>query len=36
MFKNRPGLDASYFRNVNTGGIIPLDISPTTGVNKPL
>ena len=34
MFKNRLGLDASYFRNVNTGGIIPLDISPTTGAQQ--
>ena len=34
MFKNRLGLDASYFRNVNTGGIIPLDISPATGAQQ--
>jgi len=34
MFKNRLGLDASFFRNVNTGGIIPLDISPTTGAQQ--
>ena len=34
MFKNRLGLDASYFKNVNTGGIIPLDISPTTGAQQ--
>jgi TonB-linked SusC/RagA family outer membrane protein len=31
LFKDRIGLDASYFRNINTDGIIPLDISPTTG-----
>jgi TonB-linked SusC/RagA family outer membrane protein len=31
MFKNRLGLDVSLFRNINTGGIIGLDISPTTG-----
>ncbi len=34
MFKNRLALDASFFRNVNTGGIIPLDISPTSGAQN--
>ncbi|SHG28338.1 TonB-linked outer membrane protein, SusC/RagA family [Flavobacterium segetis] len=34
MFKNRLGLDASFFKNVNTGGIIPLDISPATGAQN--
>ncbi|OXB16053.1 SusC/RagA family TonB-linked outer membrane protein [Flavobacterium reichenbachii] len=31
LFKDRIGIDASYYRNVNTDGIIPLDISPATG-----
>ncbi|WP_188049957.1 SusC/RagA family TonB-linked outer membrane protein [Flavobacterium sp. GP15] len=34
MFKNRLGLDASFFKNVNTGGIIPLDISPASGATN--
>jgi TonB-linked SusC/RagA family outer membrane protein len=34
MLKNRLGFDASYFRNINTGGIIPLDISPTSGAQN--
>lgn len=31
FFKDRLGLDFSYFQNINTDGIIPLDISPATG-----
>ncbi|CAM2787863.1 TonB-linked outer membrane protein, SusC/RagA family [Flavobacterium succinicans] len=31
LFKDRIGVDATYFRNINTDGIIPLDISPATG-----
>ena len=34
MFKNRISLDASFFRNINTGGIIPLDISPASGARN--
>ncbi|MEO7976301.1 SusC/RagA family TonB-linked outer membrane protein [Flavobacterium sp.] len=33
LFKDRIGFDASYYRNINTDGIIPLDISPATGAN---
>ena len=31
LFKDRIGVDATYYRNINTDGIIPLDISPATG-----
>ena len=34
MFKNRFGLDFSYFRNINDNGIVPLDISPATGAQN--
>ncbi|MBP4137722.1 SusC/RagA family TonB-linked outer membrane protein [Flavobacterium geliluteum] len=31
LFKDRIGVDATYYRNINTDGIIPLDISPAAG-----
>lgn len=34
MLNNRLSFDFSYFRNINDGGIIPLDISPATGAQN--
>jgi outer membrane receptor protein involved in Fe transport len=34
FFNNRIGLETSYYRNINTDGIIPLDISPATGATQ--
>nr|WP_315157218.1 SusC/RagA family TonB-linked outer membrane protein [uncultured Flavobacterium sp.] len=31
LFKDRIGFDATYYKNINTDGIIPLDISPSAG-----
>lgn len=31
FFNNRLTLESSYYRNINTDGIVPLDISPSTG-----
>ncbi|MCL1673421.1 SusC/RagA family TonB-linked outer membrane protein [Elizabethkingia ursingii] len=34
FFKDRISLDFTYFRNINTDGIIPLEISPATGARR--
>ncbi|MDD5150487.1 MAG: SusC/RagA family TonB-linked outer membrane protein [Flavobacterium sp.] len=34
MLKDRIGLEATYFKNINTDGIIPLDISPAAGATQ--
>ncbi len=34
FFKNRIGLDLSYFSNKNEDGIVPVDVSPATGATN--